>query len=534
MRRVINLKRIVWTGLTAAAALIVPFSGRPALSAEPAANIADFEKQLTAVIAQAEPAVVVVSRLHAAADPASPETEGLFDNLPNNDQPAAPPAHADGLGVVIDPAGYVLTSILNVAAEDEHRLVWADGRELPAKLLAADPRSALAVLKVDANNLPALELGEAEKLRKGQFVIAFGNPAGLRADGQASASWGAITNLGKKAEATENLNNYANEQGYRTTLHHFGALIQTDARLGWSASGGPLVALDGKLVGLCTTAAATAGHEEPARYAIPINATYRRVIEALKAGKEAEYGLLGIGFMPEGMGGQVVIMPGVDPGLPAAAQAARTDGVSVNRVYPGGAADRAGLQPNDILTEINGQKLTSTDDLQLLVGEIPPGQPAEVAFVRAGTPQLVKVVLDKNFVSGPKVVTAKTEAWRGIRVDFPTAAPLAVLDQNATSGLIDPAGCVLVAEVEPGSLAERAGVQPNRFISAVNSERVQNPRQFIAAVSEITGEATLTFTTPKPVAPQLALQFQPGIVFPQPVAPVVEVNQPETIVVPAE
>ena len=102
----------------------------------------------------------------------------------------------------------------------------------------------------------------------------------------------------------------------------------------------------------------------------------------------------------------------------------------------------------------------------------------------------------------------------GIRVDFPTAAPLAVLDQNATSGLIDPAGCVLVAEVEPGSPAERAGVQPNRFISAVNGVRVQNPRQFFAAVGEVSGEATLTFTTPKPVELQLALQFQPGIVFP--------------------
>ncbi len=523
----------------AAAALILPFGGRLAAGAEPAASVAEFEKQLTAVIAQAEPAVVVVSRLHSATElaatgPNSSAAEGLFDNLSTGDQPAAAPAHADGLGVVIDPAGYVLTSILNVAANDEHRIVGADGRELPAKLLAADPRSALAVLKVEANDLPALELGEAEKLQKGQFVVAFGNPAAIRADGQASASWGSITNLGRKADATENLNNYANEQGYRTTLHHFGALIQTDARLGWSASGGPLVSLDGKLVGLCTTAASTAGHEEPARYAIPINATYRRVIAALKAGKEAEYGLLGIGFMPEGMSGQVLIVPGVDPGLPAAAQAARTDGVSVNRVYPGGAADRAGIQPNDLLTEINGQRLSSSDDLQLLVGEIPPGETAKVSLVRAGAPQQVTVVLDKNFVSGPKVVTTKGESWRGIRVDFPTAAPLAVLDQNATNGLIDPAGCVLVAEVEPGSPADRAGVQPNRFISAVNGERVQNPKQFLAAVSEISGEATLTFTTPKPVAPQFALQIQQGIVVPQPVAPIAAVDQPSTIVVPAE
>ncbi|MEX0613059.1 MAG: trypsin-like peptidase domain-containing protein, partial [Pirellulales bacterium] len=414
-----------------------------------------------------------------------------------------------GAGVIIDRAGLVLTDYLAVREGEEHTVITTDGKRYSAAIHGADPRSGLAVLKIDPTassprtsassvesrtgdrtnatpgSFPAIRFGDASALRKGQFVVVVGNPFAIVNDGQATASWGTVTNLARKAPAGTNLNDApgpAND--YRTTLHHLGTLIQTDARLGWSAGGGALVNFRGELVGLTTTVATIAGHEQPAGYAIPLNAAMRRIIDTLKQGREVEYGMLGIGF------GQTFVETTPERGGPLRAA----------QVYPGGPAARAGLQIGDIITRVGDRSVVDIDAVQLAVGMLPPATETTVEYQRAGHTTTAKVTLAKLAVAGKKIATARPEAWRGIQVDYATALDAAQLAQAIASGAYDAAGCVLVIEVDRPSPAWRAGVRAGMFISHVGGKRVSTPDEFRAAVRNVASDK-LDIRLTQPVAP---------------------------------
>lgn len=389
-----------------------------------------------------------------------------------------------GAGVVIDASGLVLTQYLVVKPGDRHTVATITGERLPAEIVGADPRSGLAVLRVRSDKLKPIEFGQAEDLRKGNLVVVVGNPYSLETDGQPTASYGVVSNTSRKAPNGENLNDASRidletgQRAFRTTLHHFGTLIQTDARLGWNASGGAMVTLDGKLVGLTTTVATIAGHEQPAGYAIPINSMMRRIIATLKEGREVEYGLLGIRFQPNA----------------ATQMSTGAMGVAVWRVYPGSAANRAGLQTGDLIAEVDGQPTPSPEHLQLAVGSLPPGEEKLVVYERSGQRREATVRLDKIFVTGNKVITNRPPAWQGIRVDFATATESSDILDAALQKLLDPQGCVAVVEVEEGSVSWQRGVRPGMFISHVSGQRVATPQQFRDAVRKAGGSVKLRFT----------------------------------------
>lgn len=481
-----------------------------------------FQSTLVNVIEQVEPSVVAVLRAPAPAEAEQtqvladerrrrqfqpgelPAIQQLEKNPQGNPDPlfslrgpaakgAAPQVTGAGVAIADD---LVLTQYLVVKSGDLHTVATTEGKQLPAEIVGADPRSSLAVLRVREGGLKPVELGKAESLRKGSFVVAVANPFAVVADGQPTASYGMVTNTAMAAPAGENLNNAKQfepngEESYRTTLHHLGALIQTDARLGWNASGGALVALDGNLVGLTTTVAAIAGHEQPAGYAIPINAGIRRVIATLSEGREVEYGLLGIGFDPNSK----LTLPDGEPG------------VVVSRVYEGSAADRAGLIAGDIIEEVDQTRITSTQGLQLAIGSLPPGDQQLVVYYRAGIRHESSVRLDKIYVKGEKVVTNRPPSWQGIRVDYATAIEPNELRLASSRLLLDPKGCVVVSKVAPDSLSWRQGVRPGMFISHVSGQRVSNPEEFRNAVHNAKGRVKLRFTagnTPSGATPVTA------------------------------
>lgn len=399
--------------------------------------------------------------------------------------------------MVIGESGLILTQYGVVRLNDTHVVTDVDGNRYFATIRAADPRSGLAVLAIDrrldvANEskqkppeikLPALPLGEAEQLRKGRFVVAIGNPFSIESDGQPTASWGSITNTALKAPVGENLYDTEGTDGvYRTTLHHFGSLIQTDARLGWNASGGALVNLDGELVGVVTTAAAIAGHEQPAGYAIPLNQAMRRAVGSMREGREPEYGLLGVGF-----GRGVTTNP-------------RTGrrGIQVTRAYRGGPAQRGGIRVNDLLLEVDGKDLLTTEALQLTIGSLPPGGTVPVRFERGGEIEETTLSLGKAYIEQGQIVTRRRPLWRGLRVDFATAIPPLVLDERARDGHLDEEGCVVVSEVQQGSVSWNSGVRPYCFISHVGGKRVTTPDEFYKAVEESDENVRLKFTKPLP------------------------------------
>ncbi|WP_145382253.1 trypsin-like peptidase domain-containing protein [Botrimarina mediterranea] len=424
-----------------------------------------------------------------------PLIAGRLGNLQMVTDAATPPS---GAGVVIDPSGIVLTQFAVVGLDDHHVVTTPDGVRYLADLRAADGRSGLAVLAIrkrleagqagddgaapEAIDLPALPIGKAEDLRKGRLVVSIGNPYAIESDGQPTASWGSITNTAARVPQNEPLGGEVESDGqFRTTLHHFGSLIQTDARLGWNASGGALVNLAGELVGITTTASTIAGHEQPAGYAIPLNAAMRRAVETMRDGMAPEYGLLGVSFDR------------------VASRNAKTGrmGIGVRDSYRGAPAQVAGLLPGDLLLEVNGKSIKSPDALQLAVGSLPPGAATDIVYERQGQLHNTSVVLGKAYLDGgDQIISAEMPSWRGIRVDYPTAVPPEVLRVKTAEGAIDPEGCVVVSEVEEGSVSWESGVRPYAFISHVGGKRVRSPEEFFDAVRDASANVNLKFTRP--------------------------------------
>jgi len=463
--------------------------------------VAQLEQGVVDVIARTEPSVVAISRTSrpqggAVALRADDLFAELRENTPRDSEPVTV-----GAGVIIDPAGLVLTHYLAVREGEQHSVTTIDRSTYRASIRAADPRSGLAVLAIETGansprrageratkaapgSFPAMRFGDAADLRKGQFVVAIGNPYAIQTDGQPTASWGRVTNLARKAPSGTNLNDAPGPAGdFRTTLHHLGTLIQTDARLGFSAAGGALVNMQGELIGVTTTAAAIAGHEQPAGYAIPINAPIRRIIEALKQGREVEYGMLGIGFGALAFGGQ---------------EGTRAR-LSVVQVIPGSPAAQAGIETADVITGVGGRPVDSVDAVQLAIGMLPPATVTTVEYRRGGQRQTASVTLAKQAVAGKKIASVRPESWHGLRVDYVTVLDGSELAEAVASGAYDSQGCVVVTDVEENSVAWKVGVRKGMFVSHVGKKRVTSPADFAAAARQLGNAFDIRLT--KPVLP---------------------------------
>lgn len=402
------------------------------------------ENAMTEAIAAAEDSVVAIARAR----------KGLGERLLEPD--FIPNEY--GTGVVIDRRGLILTNyhVLGDPAKCDYA-VWIDRRGYPATIKAADDNFDLAVLEIKIDSVKPIALGDAKDVRKGQIVIALGNPFAIARDGEPSATWGIISNLRRKAAPKVDA---ATEKGRKDTLHHFGTLIQTDARLDRGTSGGALLNLKGEMIGLTTSVAALPGSDEAAGFAIPVNDTFRFVVEKLKAGRSVPYGFLGVA--PD------------DSFHPA------SPGVLLTNVVRGTPAAQADLHPGDIVTHVEDESLRTPDDLMLHVGKFPAERNVRLRVLRRGQPMEKRVTLSKKYSRTPRpsITSTPEPTWRGVKVDYSTAHPRFVeLSHDA-----DPAGCVVVTDVEPDSAGWKAGLRSGTFISHVGTRRVTTPDQFHAAV----------------------------------------------------
>jgi S1-C subfamily serine protease len=244
-------------------------------------------------------------------------------------------AEGAGSAVVITPDGFLLTSAHVVSGSAGGSASLVDGRELEWKVIGADPLSDLAVVRVGAGDLPAAELGDADRLRVGQLVVALGNPLGFTG----SVTAGVISALGRGLP-TRN----------RSTVRIVENVIQTDAALNPGNSGGALSDGAGRVVGI-NTAVAGIG----LGLAVPINATTRRIVAALMTEGRFRRAYLGIAGGPRPLPPRVSKETGHDTG------------VEVVEIVEGSPADRAGLRPEDLILEVDGQQVASARDLQRLM-----------------------------------------------------------------------------------------------------------------------------------------------------------------------
>ena len=266
-----------------------------------------------------------------------------------------------GSGVVITPDGFTLTSAHVVArTEGKGRASFVDGRELEFEVVGSDPLSDLAVLRVDARDLVPAELGDAERLRVGQLVVAIGNPHGFTG----SVTAGVVSALGRSLPTRSGAN-----------VRVVDNVIQTDAALNPGNSGGALADGRGRVVGI-NTAVAGVG----LGLAVPINAATRRIVAALMSEGRFRRAYLGIAGGPRPL----------PPRL--ARELGRKSGVEIAQVVEGGPADRAGMRAEDLIVELGGTPIEGMDDLQRVVVSEAIGRAVRAKVVRAGRERELELV----------------------------------------------------------------------------------------------------------------------------------------------
>lgn len=427
------------------------FIALPAVAGQWPAELRDGDRPtLAPLIARVTPAVVnisVTSTVHMRTNPLmqDPFFRRFFD-LP--DQPQEVPQQAVGSGVIVNAdKGYVLTNHHVIDGADEIVVTLQDRRRVNAKLIGSDKGTDIALLQIDADNLHELRLGDSDKVRVGDFVIAIGNPFGL---GQTVTS-GIVSALGRSG---------INIEGYED-------FIQTDASINPGNSGGALVDIDGDLIGINTAIIAPSGGNVGIGFAIPVAMADAVIAQLLEYG-EVRRGRLGI------------IIQDVTPDLAKALDLDIADGAVITQVEPGSAAEKAGLLAGDIITAVDDKQIMNSSDLRNRIGLTPVGEDVKVSVLRDGKRRNYDVEIGK----GGETMMAGGDTFSRLQgAEFRNMDP-------GDSRYNDVQGPE-VASVEQGSPAWRNGVREGDIIIAVNRIRVRNVDELRSALEQINGAIAL-------------------------------------------
>lgn len=291
------------------------------------------------IVERVNPAVVHITVVESAHAPLeSDETEE--DQGPG-------PRRGDGSGFIVDPNGYILTNHHLVTSPVRIRVRLADKREMPAVLIGSDPNTDLALLKVEAHDLPAIPLGDSDRLRVGDWVCAIGNPLSF----DHTVTVGVVSSKGRKIWDAS-----------------FDAYIQTDAAINPGNSGGPLLNLAGEVVGI-NAAVSTEG--QGIGFAIPVNVA-REILDQLRQKGHVSRGYLGVQLQE------------LDPDLQALLGLREDRGAVVLDVLKGSAGESAGLRRYDVITAVSGQRVADGDQLIRSISAHPPGSAVTLSVVRDG------------------------------------------------------------------------------------------------------------------------------------------------------
>jgi len=282
------------------------------------------------------------------------------DQAPNEE-----PSSSLGSGVIVSPEGIILTNHHVIEGADEIEVAFADGRKRTAKLIGSDPETDIAVLKIDAKDLPPpITLGKMESVQVGDVVLAIGNPFGV---GQTVTS-GIVSALGR------------NQLGINT----FENFIQTDAAINPGNSGGALVDTKGNLIGINTAIYSRSGGNMGIGFAIPVN-TAKQVMESIVTNGSVTRGWIGV--EPQNLSKELA----ESLNLPK-----DTTGVLISGVLDGGPADKAGMKPGDVLTQVNGQAVNDVAALLNRIAQTNPGDEAKVTLLRKGKELSIRIQVGKR------------------------------------------------------------------------------------------------------------------------------------------
>ncbi len=345
-----------------------------------------------------------------------------------------------GSGVILDQDGNILTNNHVVAEADELEVQLADGRRFAAEVIGSDPKTDLAVIRLDGEfgDLPTGELGDSETLQVAQWVLAVGSPFGLTQ----TVSAGIVSAKGRSG----------------ITKLDYESMIQTDAAINPGNSGGPLINLRGEVVGINTAIYSRTGGYMGIGFAIPINMA-RGILDDLIAGREPVRGWLGVSIR------------NLTPEMAEMFDYEGTDGVLVDHVVEGSPAEEAGLKAGDIIMEYNGKSLSTIDQLQQRVTATEPNTTAKIVVWREGARKTLKVKV------GDLASSALAEDWLGLTVRNLTPEMAKQMGRPQMEG-------VIIADVDPESPPARY-LKPGQVIESVNRQRVASVEDYRRKLSAV-------------------------------------------------
>jgi serine protease Do/serine protease DegQ len=342
-----------------------------------------------------------------------------------------------GSGVIVSPNGYILTNNHVVEGADELKVALSDDREFKGRIIGTDPKTDIAVIKIEADNLPAITIADSDRLRVGDVVFAVGNPLDI---GQ-TVTTGIVSAKGRRVHLLDDINGYED-------------FIQTDAAINLGNSGGALVDARGRLVGINSAMMSTTNGSMGIGFAVPINLA-SGVMQSLIATGTVARGYLGVG---------------VEPLTAELAEAMGKDakGMVISTVTPDSPAAKAGLKQEDVILAVNERPVESLDVLRLIIAQTQPGTKVKVKYMREGKTADVEVTLTKladdggksdEFIAGVTVARVDDEARSTLRLPDEIDG-LEVTDVADTSPFHERfrAGMVIV-QVNRAPVADAAGAR---------------------------------------------------------------------------
>jgi serine protease Do len=467
--RSIPLLRLATLLLPLAAATACRDDGNPAPIIREAAaqtpSTSAFQEAARAVL----PAVVYVQV------EARPQQAGVFVDpfgrvrQGPSDSPLLPAG--SGSGVIFAEGGYIMTNNHVVQEAERVTVTLFDRRQFEAQVVARDPSTDIAVVKIEGDNLPVARIGNSDALSQGQWVLALGSPLGL----QFTVTAGIVSATDRSIGILS-----ANQPGAPAELGRRGAapledFIQTDAAINPGNSGGPLVDLSGNVIGINSAIASPTGVFAGYGFSVPINLA-RRVAEQLIRFGEVRRPYLGVSLDPvTAVDVQAYSLP--SPG-----------GAEVIRVEEGSPAARAGLQLGDVIVGIGGQAAPTVNGLQAQLARLEPGSRVELRVVRYGRELTLPIELGL--------------VRSGVR---PRPAPVAVGNAPAQAGfgVDEQGGRVIVTAVRPYSPAARAGVRPGQLIVSANRQRITSIEQLSTVIRRASNEVLSLVVNDPQVGPTI-------------------------------
>jgi len=399
-----------------------------------------------------------VEKQSPMAFPDSPFGDDFWDRFFGRQQqrPQEYKTTVQGTGFFISNDGYILTNNHLVEKASKVKVFTVQGDEYTAKIIGTDPRTDVALIRVDAKSLPFAEFGDSSQVKIGEWVLAIGNPLGM----EHTVTAGIVSAKGRQLDLGDG--NYED-------------FIQTDAAINRGNSGGPLVNMKGEVIGITSNILTPTGGNIGIGFAIPSNMA-KKVVTQLKEKGRVIRGWLGV----------TIVSQAIDQDYQKALNLKSRKGAIISDVTSGSPADKAGIKQYDVVTEVKGVAIESPTDLRMKIADIQPGTKVEIKLVRDGQEKKVTAAI-AELETGEKTRTAAETAAKNIGITVSTLTP-----QIARRYGLQTSEGLLITDIENGSDAERKGLQPGDIIVQVNRQKITTASQWESIMRKVkSGDALL-------------------------------------------